>query len=147
MLQPRGPKSLPTLKSTGTATVVVGRPSRGVASGRVMGDEDALVSCINDAARAQDLGRLNVLLEGAGVDVLNVAFLVSAEVGFVGGMEAAVVKGGDARCTTPVGNCAAHTASIGNHAAAVEWMLRHDCLLYTSPSPRDLSTSRMPSSA
>ena len=25
--------------------------------------------------------------------------------------------------------------------------LVHDCLLYTSPSPRDLSTSRMPSSA
>ena len=25
--------------------------------------------------------------------------------------------------------------------------LRDDCLLYTSPSPRDLSTSRMPSSA
>ena len=29
------------------------------------------------------------------------------------------------------------------------WVLSHcaDCLLYTSPSPRDLSTSRMPSSA
>ena len=27
----------------------------------------------------------------------------------------------------------------------VDWY--HDCLLYTSPSPRDLSTSRMPSSA
>ena len=26
-------------------------------------------------------------------------------------------------------------------------MLNNDCLLYTSPSPRDLSTSRMPSSA
>ena len=26
-------------------------------------------------------------------------------------------------------------------------MLFGDCLLYTSPSPRDLSTSRMPSSA
>ena len=26
-------------------------------------------------------------------------------------------------------------------------LLRMDCLLYTSPSPRDLSTSRMPSSA
>ena len=26
-------------------------------------------------------------------------------------------------------------------------ILREDCLLYTSPSPRDLSTSRMPSSA
>ena len=25
--------------------------------------------------------------------------------------------------------------------------LNNDCLLYTSPSPRDLSTSRMPSSA
>ena len=28
-----------------------------------------------------------------------------------------------------------------------EQMPRWDCLLYTSPSPRDLSTSRMPSSA
>ena len=27
------------------------------------------------------------------------------------------------------------------------YMLLCDCLLYTSPSPRDLSTSRMPSSA
>eukprot|EP00831_Metopus_contortus_P045579 TRINITY_DN36549_c0_g1_i2.p2 TRINITY_DN36549_c0_g1~~TRINITY_DN36549_c0_g1_i2.p2 ORF type:complete len:169 (-),score=34.42 TRINITY_DN36549_c0_g1_i2:98-604(-) len=27
------------------------------------------------------------------------------------------------------------------------WALHHTCLLYTSPSPRDLSTSRMPSSA
>ena len=26
-------------------------------------------------------------------------------------------------------------------------VMDHDCLLYTSPSPRDLSTSRMPSSA
>ena len=26
-------------------------------------------------------------------------------------------------------------------------LLKYDCLLYTSPSPRDLSTSRMPSSA
>ena len=28
-----------------------------------------------------------------------------------------------------------------------EWMFTNTCLLYTSPSPRDLSTSRMPSSA
>ena len=27
------------------------------------------------------------------------------------------------------------------------WLITHACLLYTSPSPRDLSTSRMPSSA
>ena len=33
-----------------------------------------------------------------------------------------------------------------NHRAAVAALKQH-CLLYTSPSPRDLSTSRMPSSA
>ena len=32
-------------------------------------------------------------------------------------------------------------------AGAQNAELRRDCLLYTSPSPRDLSTSRMPSSA
>ena len=29
----------------------------------------------------------------------------------------------------------------------IQWTLDNICLLYTSPSPRDLSTSRMPSSA
>ena len=37
------------------------------------------------------------------------------------------------------------TASLQNFAA--EHNLMYPCLLYTSPSPRDLSTSRMPSSA
>ena len=32
-------------------------------------------------------------------------------------------------------------------SAKMEITLRKHCLLYTSPSPRDLSTSRMPSSA
>ena len=36
------------------------------------------------------------------------------------------------------------TAAVGMSAEAGEFT---DCLLYTSPSPRDLSTSRMPSSA
>ena len=35
-------------------------------------------------------------------------------------------------------------AAIQGYGA--KWMV-HTCLLYTSPSPRDLSTSRMPSSA
>ena len=34
-----------------------------------------------------------------------------------------------------------------NIAAALGAMGKRVCLLYTSPSPRDLSTSRMPSSA
>ena len=31
--------------------------------------------------------------------------------------------------------------------AAIKLMLKEDCLLYTSPSPRDRQKSRMPSSA
>ena len=31
--------------------------------------------------------------------------------------------------------------------ASVTFIVSNNCLLYTSPSPRDLSTSRMPSSA
>ena len=31
--------------------------------------------------------------------------------------------------------------------AALDWLLDHSCLLYTSPSPRDRQKSRMPSSA
>jgi len=35
----------------------------------------------------------------------------------------------------------------GDHAMGAGVLVVHPCLLYTSPSPRDLSTSRMPSSA
>ena len=40
--------------------------------------------------------------------------------------------------------------TLGNRTpsvAADAWIAPNACLLYTSPSPRDLSTSRMPSSA
>ena len=36
---------------------------------------------------------------------------------------------------------------LGVKSTIVPLDLNEDCLLYTSPSPRDLSTSRMPSSA
>ena len=35
----------------------------------------------------------------------------------------------------------------GDDQRLMKWEYRKTCLLYTSPSPRDLSTSRMPSSA
>mgnify|MGYP000197389639 CR=1 FL=1 len=35
----------------------------------------------------------------------------------------------------------------GKVAANADYKIYYTCLLYTSPSPRDLSTSRMPSSA
>ena len=38
-------------------------------------------------------------------------------------------------------------AKIAVAASMKELLQSKDCLLYTSPSPRDLSTSRMPSSA
>ena len=39
--------------------------------------------------------------------------------------------------------------NINNETAksTIDWIRYYNCLLYTSPSPRDLSTSRMPSSA
>ena len=49
------------------------------------------------------------------------------------------------RCGGPPGRTKCETALV------VDVELKHQmvqvCLLYTSPSPRDLSTSRMPSSA
>ena len=39
------------------------------------------------------------------------------------------------------------TPSAGASRMAAQRYGAHTCLLYTSPSPRDLSTSRMPSSA
>ena len=40
------------------------------------------------------------------------------------------------------------TQTVGTDAPVVDVVAtEHACLLYTSPSPRDLSTSRMPSSA
>ena len=40
-----------------------------------------------------------------------------------------------------------HFYPIWEAASLDEWLYNGGCLLYTSPSPRDLSTSRMPSSA
>ena len=41
----------------------------------------------------------------------------------------------------------AHADAIEAYLHASGWSQGSACLLYTSPSPRDLSTSRMPSSA
>ena len=44
-------------------------------------------------------------------------------------------------------NIATSTQIMCNAEATIDFVLITTCLLYTSPSPRDLSTSRMPSSA
>ena len=46
--------------------------------------------------------------------------------------------------------CGSHAGNHRSMSQAVTACVEHNimiCLLYTSPSPRDLSTSRMPSSA
>ena len=43
------------------------------------------------------------------------------------------------------GNAVRHM--IDHQVDGVDFICANTCLLYTSPSPRDLSTSRMPSSA
>ena len=40
-----------------------------------------------------------------------------------------------------------HYRSTNNNADPTDWITTFTCLLYTSPSPRDGATSRMPSSA
>ena len=45
------------------------------------------------------------------------------------------------------GENALSPASMQRQLSAIRTFYRYICLLYTSPSPRDLSTSRMPSSA
>ena len=46
----------------------------------------------------------------------------------------------------PVGPYTSYEAEVGHNGYKISYKA-NDCLLYTSPSPRDLSTSRMPSSA
>ena len=45
------------------------------------------------------------------------------------------------------GNVSVQLGNAELHADRIEFDATYRCLLYTSPSPRDLSTSRMPSSA
>ena len=47
----------------------------------------------------------------------------------------------------PKATIATHTVEHHGQTLKDDYHWLKDCLLYTSPSPRDLSTSRMPSSA
>ena len=49
--------------------------------------------------------------------------------------------------STTVGPDKTYIRNLGEHLLPVDYELHYDCLLYTSPSPRDATLSRMPSSA
>mmetsp|Transcript_606 Transcript_606/g.1988 ORF Transcript_606/g.1988 Transcript_606/m.1988 type:complete len:238 (-) Transcript_606:26-739(-) len=59
--------------------------------------EDHSAERINDATRREDAPALRALLDGASPFLLELALLVSAEVGWVEGLEVAAAAGGDGR--------------------------------------------------
>ena len=66
-----------------------------------------------------------------------------------------IITGSDVKVLTVNGNVVKHFDDLDFNQNIIYWDGKSDngnylssgCLLYTSPSPRDLSTSRMPSSA
>ena len=59
-----------------------------------------------------------------------------------------LILNSDTECTEPSALSIVNATANGNQGDNVAARAHDDnCLLYTSPSPRDLSTSRMPSSA
>ena len=78
------------------------------------------------------------MVDSAGADII-----------LVGDSVAMVVLGYEDTLQVTIDDIAYHTAAVtrANPSAFVVADMPWICLLYTSPSPRDLSTSRMPSSA
>ena len=83
--------------------------------------EDHSAERINDATRREDAPALRALLDGASPFLLELALLVSAEVGWVEGLEVAAAAGGDAAAARHAsGNRCAHTAARLGHVRYLE---------------------------
>ena len=73
------------------------------------------------------------VLDTMGVDIIEAGFPIASD--------------GDFEAVSKIAERADNSIIAGLARAIPGDILRCGCLLYTSPSPRDLSTSRMPSSA
>ena len=96
------------------------------------------------AARLGDLlpdDRLGVAIEETRVAAVDYSAPNVAKEMHVGHLRSTVIGDAIVRMLMHKG----HTVHRENHVG--DWGTPFGCLLYTSPSPRDLSTSRMPSSA
>ena len=69
----------------------------------------------------------------------------AAKTGDLAGVQAELDKGVDVNAVIGTGTTPLHLACEKGQTETADLLIT--CLLYTSPSPRDLSTSRMPSSA
>ena len=93
---------------------------------------------LHSAEKEIDDDAVTAVLKAAGVDVD--AARVKALVASLGGVDIAEAMA--TAVAAPAAAAPAAAAASADAAPAAE-----DCLLYTSPSPRDRSISRMPSSA
>ena len=111
----------------------------------------SLENAVEDVV-SEDLGPAEVYSLPLILAILLIAFgaLVAASVPVILGITAVAGALGAAGLVSQIapdsGSTAALVVLIGL-AVGVDYSLFYICLLYTSPSPRDLSTSRMPSSA
>ena len=102
-----------------------------------------IVEAIKQVTSGKDLNSeemlsvMNVIMSGQSTDAQNAAFLVGLQ---MKGVCTAEVLGG-----ATVMRALSAKVEVENSPHLVDTC--GTCLLYTSPSPRDLSTSRMPSSA
>ena len=96
------------------------------------------------------------MLTDLGVDIIEAGFPIASPGDFEAVKQIAqTVRGsticGLARCSDKdidaAWNAVKYAPSSRIHVFLATSAIHRDCLLYTSPSPRDLSTSRMPSSA
>ena len=100
-----------------------------------------LIGCSQDISNKKDIGR-DLGLAGS-KDILKQEIFLDVELGepnISGQQKMDYISMRDSNVLLfDSGAFAINSASLDGHAIS--------CLLYTSPSPRDLSTSRMPSSA
>ena len=128
--------------------------------------EDQWKETLNEAEKL--MGGINILVNNAGIgggstveetdyEIFKQVMAVDTDSVFLGCKYAIPIMknyspGSIINTSSISGLIAGHNMAAYNTAKAGVWMLTksvalHCCLLYTSPSPRDISGSRMPSSA
>ena len=108
------------------------------------------IDVTSESAFAKDVtfsGNINVSGSGTFIGDLNVDELTARNANVTG----IVTTSGDFYALGRFRDVNSNPGSAGQILSStgngVDWIDADTCLLYTSPSPRDLSTSRMPSSA
>ena len=112
-------------------------------------DNDGTTALIQAANGGHATAIAALLAAGAEVEAKGndgaTALIAAAAGGHAAAIAALLAAGAEVEAKLSGGTTALMAAAQEGHAAAIAALL--DCLLYTSPSPRDYAASRMPSSA